>query len=270
MPSADLGRLGPHQGEAVRYNWKWYDSASGFMLWLVLILAVVIPKANHNIHVLWIIVPLVVLNQLYLAFKQLAGANSSSIVQFDTLFYSMLIGIAVLWLTANYLEKFGGFIRFLLAFGTVLIVACFGTLSYYAGFSRDTFLFSVLFVFITLALLLAMTVSSFLCGKRYQPVRFLLWLGLWVLVGSILAISIFYVVLTLGTGTRPSWSNFPQMILMLVIPGSIFALVLYVLNLPFLILGFAHPFFRERFCACLNLSAKNHKSEIRDRSRSNV
>jgi hypothetical protein len=35
------------------------------------------------------------------------------------------------------------------------------------------------------------------------------------------------------------------------IAGLIIGLCLYVLNLPFILLGFANPFFRERFCACL-------------------
>lgn len=254
VPSADLGQMGPQQGEAASFNWKWYYSASGFVIWLALILAVVIPKANHSLHVLWIFVPLVILNLLYLAFKQISNASSSSAVQFDTLFQSMVIGIAVLWLTANYLEKLGGAVRFFFSFGTVVIITSLGTLSY-AGFSRDTFLFLVLFAVITLALLIAIAVSSILCRRRYKPGRFMLWLGLWILVGSILAVSVFYTVLILATGTEPSWSDFPQMILMLAVPGLIFGVFLYVLNLPFMILGFAHPFFRERFCVCLRLKS---------------
>jgi len=81
-------------------------------------------------------------------------------------FQSMVIGIAAPWLTPDYLERLGGAVRFFFSFGTVVTVASLGTLSYCSGFSRDTFLFSILFVAMTLALLLAMTVSSLLCRKR--------------------------------------------------------------------------------------------------------
>lgn len=256
VPSADLGPLGPHQGETASFNWKWHYSAIGMIIWAALILAIVIPKANRNLHVLWIAVPLVFLNLLYMSLMQLSNASSLTAMQFDTLFQSMTIGIAVLWLTANTLEKLGNVTRFFVAFATVVIVACLGTLSYYIGLSRDTFLFTVMFVVLTLTLLLAMILSSLLCRRLYKPGRFMLWLGLWIPIGSILAICIFYTVLIFGSGTNPSWSDFPQMILHLTIPGLIFGTFLYALNVPFLILGFTHPFFRERFCNCLNLNAK--------------
>ena len=263
VPSADLGRIGPQQGETTSYNWKWYYSASGLIIWLALILAVVIPKANHNLQVLWIVVPLVVANLLWLAFKQASDMPSRVAAFYDTLFQSMVISITVLWLTANHFRKLVGGARFFFSFGTVLIVASLGTLPYYTGFSRDTFLFSVLFVIITLALLLAMTLSSILCRKQYKPGYFMLWLALWTLIGSIVAISIcyavsiFYSVLITGTGTRPPWSDLPRLILQLAIPGLIFGLLVYMLNLPYMILGFAHHFFRERFCTCLGLTVKS-------------
>jgi hypothetical protein len=245
--------MGPQQGEAVSFDWKWYYSASGMLIWLVLILAIVVPKANHDLRILLILVPLVVVNLLWLAFKKLSGMPSASASQFDTLFQSMVIGIAVLWLTADYLEKLGGTVRFFFSFGAVVIVASLGALSYYSGFSTDTFLFSILFAVMTLALLLAMTLSSLLCRKRYRPGRFMLWLGLWGLVGSILAVGVSYMVFALAPRARSSWPDLFQIILAIVLPGVIFAVFLYVLNLPFMILVFTHPFFRRRFCACLGL-----------------
>lgn len=107
----------------------------------------------------------------------------------------------------------------------------------------------------TIALLLAMVVTSLICRRQYKPGCFMLWLGLWILVGSIFAISGFYTILILATGAGSSWSNLFEAILMLALIGSIFGLCLYMLNLPFMILGFANAFFRERFCACLRLKA---------------
>jgi hypothetical protein len=253
VPAADLGEMGPQQGQATNFNWKWHYSAPGLLIWLALILALIVPKANHNPRILWILVPLVILNLAWLVFKKLSGMPSSSASQFEMLIQSMVIGIAVLWLTANYLEKLGGVARFFIAFGMVLIVAGLGTLSYFSGFSMQSHLFAILFATMTLALLLAMTVSSLLCRRRYRPGRFMLWLGLWILLGSVLAFGVTYALFILAIGPGSSRPDLSQIILSMVMPGVIFAVFLYMLILPFMLLGFAHPFFRRRFCACLGL-----------------
>jgi hypothetical protein len=255
VPSADLGEIGPQQGEAIRYDWKWHYSAAGFVIWLALILAAVLPKANHNVQVLWIFVPLVVVNLLWLAFKEASDMPSTVAIYYDTLVQSMVIGLAVLWLVLYYLKKLVGAARFFIAFAIVFIVASLGILPYYIAYSRDTFMFSVLFIVITLALLLAMTLSSILCRKRYTPGRFMLWLALWILIGSILSISTFYIVIRMTISSIPSWSYLLHVLLSATLTGSIFGILVYVLNLPFMILGFVSPFFRERFCACLNLKS---------------
>ncbi|MHC4436312.1 MAG: hypothetical protein ACYS3S_03050 [Planctomycetota bacterium] len=224
------------------------------VIWLVLILALAIPKANRNIHVLWIAAPLVVLNLLYFAFKKISGMPSSAALQYDILFQSMLIGISVLWLMANYLPKFGGAIRFLLSFGTVVIVAGLGTLSYSTEFSNETAMFLVLFIFVALTLLVAMTLSRRLCGGKYRPVCFMLWLALWILLSSLVAMFGFIIVGSIIMSGGPDFSE-PNLILMLIMSGFVFGLFLYALNFPFMILGFVNPFFRERFCACLRLKA---------------
>ena len=162
----------------------------------------------------------------------------------------MLIGISVLWLLANYLVRFGGIIRFLLSFVTMIIVAGLGILSFSTEFSSQIVLFLALFVFAALTMLVAITLSRRFCGGKYRPIRFMLWLALWTVLGSIFAIFGFIIV---GTIIMSSGPDSPQMILIIGLGGLIFGLCLYVLNLPFLILGFIHPFFRERFCACLRL-----------------
>ena len=248
--SSDIGTLGPEEGAGVVYSWKWYYSASGVVIWLVLILALAIPKANRNIHVLWIVAPLVVLNLLYFAFKKISGMPSSAALHFDMLFQSMLIGISVLWLLANYLVRFGGIVRFLLSFVTMIIVAGLGVLFFSTEFSDETVMFLALLVFAVLTMLAAITLSRRFCGGKYRPVRFILWLVLWTILGSIFAM-IGYIIV--GTIIMSSGPDLSEMLSIIGFGGLIFGLYLFVLNLPFMILGFVHPFFRERFCACLRL-----------------
>jgi len=266
VPSADIGQFGPQQGEATSFDWKWYYSSAGWLIWIALILAFVAPKANHDIQALLILVPLVIVNLLWCLFMKFANMNSTDELQFGIIFNSMAVGVTVLWLIANYFLRFGGVIRFLLSFGTLVIVAGLGTLSYSTEFSNEMALFLALFIFMALTMLVAITLSRRLCGGKYRPVYFLLWLALWILLGSLVAMFGFLIV---GSIIFSSGLDLYRAIFILIFAALIFGLGLYVLNLPFLILGFANPFLRERFCACLRLKEISEASKQADSSRIN-
>ncbi len=250
VPSADLGDAEPQKGEAVNFDWKWSYSAPGFVIWLALILAIVLPKANRDSRILLIFVPLVIVNLLWLVFKKASGMPSSSASQFDTVFHSIAVGIAVLWLVVNYFERFRGFVRFLLSFGIIVAVAYLGTLSYSTEFSNEVVLFLALFAFLAITILGATTIAGKLCKWKYRPLCFMLWLALWTLLGSLCTTFGFFIVGTFIMSSGPG-PDILEAMLMLTLVGLIFGLCLYVFNLPFMILGFTNPFFRERFCACL-------------------
>ncbi|UCE99868.1 MAG: hypothetical protein JSV82_02045, partial [Planctomycetota bacterium] len=250
VPSTDLGNAGPQKGEALNFDWKWSYSAPGLIIWLALILAIMLPKANRNPHILLIFVPLVIVNLLWLAFKKVLGMSSSDVYQFDTLFHSITVGIAVLWLVVNYFEKFRGLVRFLLSFGTIVTVAYLGTLSYSTEFSNEVALFLAFFAFMTTTMLVAITAAGKLCYWQYRPLNLMLWMAMWTLLGGLFTTFGFFIVgiFIMSSGPKP---DILEAILMLTFVGLILGLCLYVLNLPFMILGLTNSFFRERFCACL-------------------
>ena len=250
VPSADIGQLGPQQGEVASFDWKWYYSAARWIIWLALILAFIVPKANHDIRVLLILTPLVIVNILWLVFMKFAGMNSTDALQFSIIFNSMAVAVTVMWLMTNYFLRFGGAIRFLMSFLTMVIITGLGTLSYSTDFSNEMALFLILCVFMAITILVAITLSRRCCGGKYRPVCFILWLALWILLGSIIATFGFVILVSTIMSIRQDPFD---AILMFTLAGLIFGLCLYALNLPFMILGFAHPFFRERFCACLRL-----------------
>jgi hypothetical protein len=250
VPSADIGQLGPQQGEAASYDWKWHYSAGRWIIWIALIFALVVPKANRNIRVLLILIPLVIVNILWLLFMKFTAMNSTDALQFSIIFNSMAVGVTVLWLIANSFARFGSAVQFLLSFGTVVIVAGLGTLSYSTEFSTEMVLFLALLTFMAFTILVAITISRRLCGGTYRPICFLIWLALWMLLGSFVATLGFLIIGSIIFSSGPD--SFGAIVIF-IFAGSTFGLFLYVLNLPFMILGFAHPFFRERFCACLRL-----------------
>jgi len=253
IPSADIGDLGPHEGQAVLYLWRWYFSALGSSPWLVLVAATVGLKVNRDRRVLLILMPLAIVNLLYLSFKKVWGMTSSSAVQFDVLFQSLAIGLSLLWLVAPAL-KGRGFVRVAIAFGSVMAVAGLCILSYGTTSSEETAIFLGVLAFLGGVLILAPTVAARLCGGRYRPVGFMLWMGLWTVVGGVVAIvgSTAFVFLAFSSG--PSLSELLGVILMAMMAGAIFGLCLYTLYLPYMVLGFVSPFFRVRLQACLNLN----------------
>ncbi len=224
----------------------------GLAIWLALILALVLPKANRDVRVLLILLPLVIVNLLWWLFLRFAGMNTTDAQEFSLIFNSTAVGVTVLWLIAHYFVRFGSAVRLLLSFGMMTLIAGLNTLSYAAESSNEMALFSALFVFMALTMLAAITLSRRLCGGKYRPVRFMLWLALWTLLGSMFATFGFLIVVSMITSLGPDLS---EAILMFTLAGLIFGLCLYVLNLPFMVLGFVSPFFRERFCGCLRLES---------------
>ena len=254
MPSTDLGDVGTQQSEAVNFDWKWSYTAPGLVIWLVLILAIVLPKANHNARILLIFVPLIIVNLFWLGFQKASGMRSSNAYEFSIIFHSISVGITVLWLVVNYFNRIGGFARFFMSFVTIVTVAYLGTFSHSTEFSNETVLFSALFAFMAVTMLCAMTIAGKLCSRKYSPLKFMLWMALYTLVGSLITMFGFFIVATAIMSSGPG-PDILEAILMVLLVGLIFGLFLYVINLPFMILAFCSPFFRERFYACLRLKS---------------
>ena len=253
VPSANLGGFGANEGEVVIYDWKIFYSLSGFIIWFVLIPAIVILKSNRNSGTLFILIPLAVVKILWWLFMKLAGMNSVDAIEFGLIFDSTVVGVTVLWLLAKSFTRFRGSVRFFLSFGTMLIIAVIGLLSYSIEFSREFAAFITLFVFIALTMLSSIVMSRRLCKGYYRPVCFMLWLALWIIISTVLSMFGFVVVVSIIFSSGPEFSI--EAIFMFALAASIFGLFLYLLNLPYMILGFINPFFHERFCACLNLKS---------------
>ena len=254
VPATNLGDLEPQQSEAVVYDWKVSYSVLGSLPWLVLLLAFVIPKDNRNYRILFVLISLIVVFIFWWVFiKILPKMTSSNAIQFGTLFQSLAIGLTILWLIAHKFEKFGGLPRFFIAFAVMMVISFLGILSLYTDFENEVFLILALFAFMTIAMLLGFAMSVKLCRKVYRPKAFLLWLGLWLPLCCLFAMIGFVVVGMIITKSVP-----PTEALLLQIPivGLFFGVFLYIVNLPFMILGFASPLYRERFCACLRLKPK--------------
>ena len=219
---------------------------------MVLIVVAVVLRANRDRRILLILVPLVIVNGLYMLIKNLPGMTSSSEVQFDMLFQSLAAGVTLLWLAAPALGRRGA-IRVVAAFGLAVAVAALAVYSYGARSSEDAALFLILLAGLGGVLVFAPAVSTRLCKGIYRPVRFMLWLGLWMVLGGALVTAGFAAVVTLAFSSGMSALEFLTAVLMSTLVGVIFGGCLYTLYLPYMLLGFVSPFFRSRLQTCLNL-----------------
>jgi hypothetical protein len=250
---ADIGELGPKESDVAVCKWKWYYGASALMLWAVLVLAIVLVKANRNPQALFVLVPLAVEIAVWSVVKKIIPhAYLSTGTQ---AVYSLLVGVTILWLLSHWLGNRNRFVVFLLALVIMAVAGAAGAISY-TEYSGETLSSTIGCAILALMMLFAFVLTGWWCRKRYSGLRFTLWLGVW---NAVVFLGTFIVVLV-GTGILrgiPEWWSELWFVMMsivliqaLIVGGCVYAIVL-----PFMILALRSSFYRQRFYACLRLKS---------------
>ena len=267
ITSQDIGELGPNQGTAVVYDWKWYYSTSSLALWLALIAAFIFIKANRNLQALLILVPLLIVNLLWLAFKKVMVFGSADIEMFGMVFNSLVVGITVLWLFAHKFGNRNRFVTFLLALALMAVLGLVGAISYCGlTFSQQTGGEVIILAMLPLAVLLGFVLAGWQCRNRYSGLRFVLYLALWTVAVCLASTLVFYPIVFIIQQVPVPIST---VLLVALIAGLAFGAFLYVIVFPFMILALWSSFFRERFYACLRLKSMPTTTEQADTDQPN-
>ena len=265
VSSVDIGDLGPNQGAEVIYKWRWYHNVPSLALWFVLAAALILIKANRTPRILLILVPLLIVNILWFLLTQIS--SSGDVEMFNMMFSSLVAGITFLWLFAPKLSRFNPWIAFFLAFALITMFFLLGIVSYLGfGFSQNAVMSLAMLTVLALGMLLGFVLAGWRCRKHYGPVRFMLWLAVWMVAACLACTLVFYVI-----------TFFMQKVLIPIttilyiasIVGLILAIFLYLINLPYMILALRSSFFRERFYACLRLKAISEAPQQTDTGRLN-
>jgi len=246
----DIGSLGIKEGTATIYPWKWYYSVSALGLWIVLAAAILLVRDNLNPRVLLIFIPIFLVRLLWSGFHPILGAPSDVLAVLGILIDAFVVGMAMLWLLAYKLGNRNRLISFMLALGVLVAVSFVAIVSHQAWSSRATFQIFVNQALWIVTMLLVFVLAGWRCRKRYGPLRFMLWMALWMIVISLVGMIIFFLI-----SVRPSGNELIEHIPEVLVAGLILALCIYMLNLPFMILAFVTPFFRERFYAYFHLKS---------------
>ncbi|MBW7989904.1 MAG: hypothetical protein FVQ84_07805 [Planctomycetes bacterium] len=178
---------------------------------------------------------------------------SSAAQQFDMLFQSISISISVMWLIAHKLGNRNRFVTFLLTLALMAVLGLVGAISYCGlTFSQQTGGEVIILAMLALAMLLGFVLTGRQCRNRYSGLRFVLYLALWTIAVCLASTLVFYPIVFIIQQVPVPIST---VLLVALISGLAFGTFLYVINLPFMILVFYSPFFRERFYACLRLKS---------------
>ena len=234
------------------YNWRWYHSIPSLALWLVLAAAIIFIKANRTPRILLILVPLMIVNVLWFLLTKMMNFNSSADVEmFNMMFNTMAAWITFLWLFAPKLSRYNPWIALFLNFALIALFFSLGIVSYFGfGFPQDAVMALVILTMLALSMLLGFILAGWRCRKRYGPIRFMLWLAVWLIAVCLSSMVVFCVIMCF---VQEAPIQFFTMLLAVVVVGLVFALFLYLINLPYMILAMRSSFFRERFLTCLHL-----------------
>jgi hypothetical protein len=253
VPSQDVDKLCLKEGDAIFYDWKWYYGASALALWAVLVLAIVLVKANRNPQALFVLVPLAVEIAVWSVVKKIIPSPYLSTG--TQAVYSLLVGVTILWLLSHWLGNRNRFVAFLLALVIMAVAGVAGAISY-NEYSGETLSSTIGCAILALMMLFAFVLTGWWCRKRFSGLRFILWLGVWNVV-VFLGTSI---VVLIGTGILrgiPEWWSELWFVMtsIVLIEALIFGGCAYAIVLPFMILALRSSFYRQRFYACLRLKS---------------
>lgn len=195
----------------------------------------VVPKENRNRRAWLILIPIgLILGILHLpAISVLMDVESAEMLRF--LIVTGASAWGMVWLAGHWFQKFGRFAAFCLVFGLMFAI---GLLSSLCQFQEANDIAPLMFIYGlgVFELFLAMMIAGYSCRGKYTPPRLLGYLLLWMGVIAVILPGI--LVLFIENKLDAA---------MIVIPMSLICGgVIYLLNLPFMILAFNSPFYRKR------------------------
>lgn len=167
---------------------------------------------------------------------------------------AMAGGWTVLWLLGDWLSKVPMLARFPLALATMLPV-CVLVYCVSVGYGNPHALgrMAIAFGVFETALLLGLILSRRCCRGKHRPGRFMAWSLLWIPVATAVCFPVFIVMRGLRGSTEFAQfatyfvSSLPECM----VTGAIVGAILYTLNLPFMLVAFRCPHYRDRFADAL-------------------
>lgn len=221
-------------------------------------LACFVLKENRNLRALVVIIPIIAIAAIWGMLSQLTGSGANTFTQ---LVSTLMIAAAILWLLSERISSYKPAGMFIIS---LVLLAAIGFLSMFSfgglNFGQEN-LWILIFQFIwAVALLFGILITRYFCRKSISGVSFSFWLLLWMTVVS----NVMMFITMMVTFAFVGQFNAKYLIFLIVVPvyGIIFAILAYLLILPYLILTFKSNFYKKRLLACLRLAEFVKKEEF--------
>jgi hypothetical protein len=205
-------------------------------------------RANRSASAWLIGLPLLLLAGIQVGFRQIGSGLPMELGMFAEGLGALTFGIAAIWLTGH---LYGPRHRLLGFLGMLGVLAGFSVVVAAVKFASDDGWSDgpwsvILLGFCALVLPVALSLSALFCRGRYRPVALFVWLMLWLPAVAIALTSPFVLFAALSSGGGALWGEYVGG--MLLVAASLLGTLT-----PFLVLSFAHPFFRRRLQELLRL-----------------
>jgi hypothetical protein len=246
ITSCDIGDLGPKEGAAITYFWNPVYNIMGLLPWLLLVLAILLLPENRCVQVLWILLPAVIFRLLWAAFARLMDIPSEASALFILMIDCLLVGFILNWLLSQRIGNRNRFVTWLL--GILIFGIAFVATIINAGLGIEAVQVSIFIGLNVGILMFSFPLAGLLCRKKFGPVRFSLWMAIWVMLTTL----IFFMTVGVIQSLMIDYSVI-KILLQVLMVSLIYGGILIVGLLPFEILLFANSFWRKRFEAVFGL-----------------
>jgi hypothetical protein len=222
---------------------------------MLVLLLLVVPKANRDRHAWLILVPLALVLILWRTPCMLFGMSESSAQSIGDLIVPGAMAWTMVWLLGHRLASRYGSLTFSAIVGIMLAIGVLWTFSrnLLTDDNAGPFVISAaIYCVLAVSLVAAMMLAGRFCRKRYSAPRFSLCLLMWLVITTVgLPLSLllgWLIIIPQGTTSRWTSAAIP-----LCIAAVIFAGIAYLMNLPFLILAIKNSFYRRRLEAMFRM-----------------
>jgi len=258
----NIGSLGDAKGLPTTVQWKWYYNLPGLVFGVLALLPLVLARENWNFRAWAALVPLLVIIVLWNWMKLLFSPSSSTAEYFGVMIIALATAWTVFWSLAGRFQSRSKVLNFTAA-AVVLWVMMSAVLAA-GGVMQTSGLLSMLIsqLVLIVAWLASMILSARRCRKTYSPKRFMAWLFLWTML-TLTGFTFVYMVVFILVFSSVSMAMIPRLLIGLLISSGLFGFILYLLNLPFMVLVFNNSIYDERFRKTFGLPMEsNNPSEL--------
>lgn len=247
----DLGQLVSKEPQTMAYNWHLYYNFTGLLIWLVLAVLLLAPKTNRKPAAFLIIIPIIVLWLLWILLKSAMSFPSEAAVIFEVPLSALFVGLAAAMLLMHALAKTNRVAAFFITVVILWFTWLISCVSF--GFSLYIVASAILYACATSIIMFSILITSFLCRKYYSHFRFIFINAVSTLILTMLVMLVYFGIVIVGMTIGSFGIDFFEMLGQILLVGLIFAGILYVIQMAFLISILAIRFYRTRFYNCFRL-----------------